>query len=443
MTNELKQVHLNIGTIGHVDHGKTTLSSALTKVLAKYLQDIKNKVKAYDEIDNAPEEKARGITINAQTIELNTKKRHYGLTDCPGHADFMKNMLVGAAQLDCVILVLSGADSFQAQTKAHLSVITQMNIRKVIVFINKMDVADPDMLPLVEAEVEEEMAKMGYKYVPLPTQFDDINFVSDFNRDDSSMFNHNQDKEYTVIKGSGFAALNGDQSEYGEVSILKLLKTLDSFIPDPERDYNSPFLLYIEAIYEIQGRGTVIAGKVTRGTLKKGENIQILGQGCNLTTVVTEIQTFHKPIDSAIAGDNAALLLRGVTAKDVTRGAAACTPGSCKEIRGFSALVSFWADEKANKKLNEKRVYYSGYEPQFFIHTASITGKVRFVNENWEYDASLNAEENTDDVKMIVSLQSSLAVPIDNKIIHNFAVREGNMTRAGGVMKDYYEKMDW
>jgi elongation factor Tu len=442
MTTE-KQVHLNIGTIGHVDHGKTTLSSALTKVLAKYLQDIKNKVKAYDEIDNAPEEKARGITINAQTIELNTKKRHYGLTDCPGHADFMKNMLVGAAELDCVILVLSGADSFQAQTKAHLSVITQMNIKKVIVFINKMDVADPDMLPLVEGEVEEEMAKMGYRFVGVPSQYDDISFVSDFSRDDAGLFNHNHDKEYTVIKGSGFAALNGDQGEYGEIAILKLLKILDSFIPDPQRDYTSPFLLYIEAIYEIQGRGTVIAGKVTRGVVKKGENIQILGQGCNLTTVVTEIQTFHKAIDSAIAGDNAALLLRGVTAKDVTRGAAACFPNSCKEIRGFKSLVSFWADEKANKKVNEKRVYYAGYEPQFFIHTASITGKVRFAKENWEYDESLNAEENTDDVKMLVSLQSTLAIPSDNKIVHTFAIREGNSTKGGGTIVETFEKMDW
>ena len=438
---DIKQIHINTGTIGHVDHGKTTLSAALTNVLIKYISN--NKAKKYEDIDNAPEEKARGITINAQTIELNTIHRHFGLTDCPGHADFMKNMLVGAAQLDTVILVLSGADSFQAQTKAHLSVITQMNIKKVIVFINKMDVADADMLPLVEGEVEEEMTKMGYHFVDMPAEFQDMSILSDFNRDDKGLFAHGNEKEYMVIKGSGFAALQGDKGEFGEKSILQLLKALDNFVPDPQRDYTSPFLLYIEAIYEIQGRGTVIAGKVTRGTVKKGENMQIIGQGCNLTTVVTEIQTFHKPIDSAVAGDNAALLLRGVTAKDVTRGAAACAPNSCKEIMGFKGIVSLWVDEKANKKVNEKRVYYNGYEPQFFIHTASITGKVRFTNDKWEYDAALNAEEDTDDVKMLVSLQSTLAIPVDNNIVHTFAIREGNTTKGGGTIVETYEKMDW
>lgn len=437
---EKRQVHLNIGTIGHVDHGKTTLSAACSKICS---QNFGGKFKDYADIDNAPEEKARGITINAQTIELNTSRRHYGLTDCPGHADFMKNMLVGAAELDVVILVLSGADSFQAQTKAHLSVITQMNIKKVIIFINKMDVADPDMLPLVEEEVEQEMTKLGYHFVPLPEQYNSKEFCGNFASDNSDLFTHENDKEYVVIKGSGFAALNGDQGEYGEISVLKLLKVLDDFVPEPARDYTSPFLLYIEAIYEIQGRGTVIAGKVTRGTIKKGENIQILGQGCNLTTVVTEIQSFHKAKDSAIAGDNAALLLRGVSEKDVTRGATACTPNSCKEIKGFKALVSFWADEKANKKMNEKRVYYAGYEPQFFIHTASITGKVRFADENWKYDAAINAEENTDDVKMLVSLQSSLAIPNTGEMTHTFAIREGNTTKGGGTIVETFDSMDF
>jgi elongation factor Tu len=436
MTTDLKQIHLNIGTIGHVDHGKTTLSAAITNVLSKITN---TKAKNYDQIDNAPEEKARGITINAQTIEINTVRRHYGLTDCPGHADFMKNMLVGAAQLDCVILVLSGADSFQAQTKAHLSVVTQMKINKIIVFINKMDVADADMLPLVEMEIDEEMTKLGYHQAVAPSEYDDTTFTSNLSSDNSSMWSHDHEKEYVIIKGSGFAALNNDQSEYGVPSVLKLVKVLDDFIPNPQRDYTSPFLMYIEAIYEIQGRGTVIAGKVTRGTVKKGENIQIIGQGCNLTTVVTEIQTFHKPIDSAVAGDNAALLLRGVTAKDVTRGAAACAPNSCKEYKGFKAIISFWADEKANKKANEVRSYHFGYEPQFFIYTASVTGKLGFADASWNLDKSLASEENTDDVKAIVSLQSSIALPINTTLTHTFSIREGNTTKGGGTIVELSE----
>lgn len=309
--------HCNIGTIGHVDHGKTTLTAAITRVLSE--QDLAES-KEYADIDNAPEEKARGITINVAHIEYQTENRHYGHTDCPGHADYIKNMITGAAQMDGAILVVAATDGAMPQTREHLLLAKQIGVNHIVVFINKVDAADQEMVELVEMEIRELMTEMGYDGDNVP-----------------------------VIKGSALCALEGKSEEIGSKAITELLAQVDKFIPTPERELDKPFLMPVENVYSIQGRGTVVTGRLERGVLKKGQECEFVGYNKVLKSTVTGVEMFHQILDEAQAGDQLGALVRGVKRDDIKRGMVMCKPGTCKAIDHLKAQVYILSKDEGGR----------------------------------------------------------------------------------------------
>ncbi|CAK9151028.1 unnamed protein product [Ilex paraguariensis] len=381
--------HVNVGTIGHVDHGKTTLTAAITKVLA---EEGKAKAVAFDEIDKAPEEKKRGITIATAHVEYETTKRHYAHVDCPGHADYVKNMITGAAQMDGGILVVSAPDGPMPQTKEHILLARQVGVPSLVCFLNKVDaVDDPELLELVEMELREL-----------------LNFYK-FPGD-----------EIPIIRGSALSALQGTNEEIGKKAILKLMDAVDEYIPDPVRQLDKPFLMPIEDVFSIQGRGTVATGRVEQGTIKVGEDVEILGlmQG-NLKSTVTGVEMFKKILDFGQAGDNVGLLLRGLKRDDIQRGQVIAKPGSVKTYKRFEAEIYVLTKDEGGRHT----AFFSNYRPQFYLRTADITGKV----------------ELPENVKMVMPGDNVTAVfelisPVPLESGQRFALREGGRTVGAGVV---------
>ncbi|RAL42136.1 unnamed protein product [Cuscuta campestris] len=381
--------HVNVGTIGHVDHGKTTLTAAITKVLA---DEGKAKAVAFDEIDKAPEEKKRGITIATAHVEYETAKRHYAHVDCPGHADYVKNMITGAAQMDGGILVVSAPDGPMPQTKEHILLARQVGVPSLVCFLNKVDaVDDEELLELVEMELRELLN--FYKFPG-----DDI----------------------PIIRGSALSALQGTNDEIGRKAILKLMDAVDEYIPDPVRQLDKPFLMPIEDVFSIQGRGTVATGRIEQGTIKVGEDVEILGlmQG-NLKSTVTGVEMFKKILDNGQAGDNVGLLLRGLKRDDIQRGMVIAKPGTVKTYKKFEAEIYVLTKDEGGRHT----AFFSNYRPQFYLRTADITGKV----------------ELPEDVKMVMPGDNVTAtfelispVPLDKG--QRFALREGGRTVGAGVV---------
>ncbi|MGH8061976.1 MAG: elongation factor Tu [Pseudoxanthomonas sp.] len=385
---ERTKPHVNVGTIGHVDHGKTTLTAALTKIGA---ERFGGEFKGYDQIDAAPEEKARGITISTAHVEYESANRHYAHVDCPGHADYVKNMITGAAQMDGAILVCSAADGPMPQTREHILLSRQVGVPHIVVFLNKADmVDDAELLELVEMEVRELLSKY------------------DFPGDDTP-----------IIHGSARLALEGDQSEIGVPSILKLVDALDSFIPLPERDVDKPFLMPVEDVFSISGRGTVVTGRIERGVIKVGEEIEIVGIRDTQKTTVTGVEMFRKLLDQGQAGDNAGLLLRGTKRDDVERGQVLCKPGSIKPHTEFEAEVYVLSKDEGGRHTP----FFKGYRPQFYFRTTDITGAC-------ELPEGVEMVMPGDNVKMVVTLINPVAM--DEGL--RFAIREGGRTVGAGVV---------
>jgi len=340
------KTHVNVGTIGHVDHGKTTLTAAITNILAK---KGGTKARAYDSIDNAPEEKARGITINTSHVEYETEKRHYAHVDCPGHADYIKNMITGAAQMDGAILVVSAADGPMPQTREHILLARQVGVPYIIVYMNKVDqVEDAELLDLVEEEIRDLLTKYEFP-----------------------------GKDTPIIRGSALKALEGDTSEIGEPSILKLVEAMDSYIPDPVRVTDKPYLMPIEDIFSIEGRGTVVTGRIERGEVKINDEVEIVGIHPTTKTVVTGIEMFNKQLDSGIAGDNAGILLRGTKKDEVERGQVLAKPGSITPHTEFESQIYILTKEEGGRHTP----FFKGYKPQFYIRTTDVTGLCRKVRK--------------------------------------------------------------
>ncbi|MBL8030126.1 MAG: elongation factor Tu [Candidatus Doudnabacteria bacterium] len=382
------KVHVNVGTIGHVDHGKTTLTAAITTVLAKKNPDIK--AKAYDQIDNAPEEKARGITINTAHVEYHSDKRHYAHVDCPGHADYIKNMITGAAQMDGAILVVSAVDGPMPQTREHILLARQVGVPYIVVFMNKCDmVQDKELLDLVEEEIRDLLSKYEFP-----------------------------GKDTPIIRGSALKALEGDQGELGEPAIMKLVEALDSYIPDPKRETDKPFLMPIEDIFSIEGRGTVVTGRIERGQIKINEEIEIVGIRPTAKTVVTGIEMFNKQLDSGMAGDNAGVLLRGTKKEEVERGQVLCKPGSINPHTEFEAEIYVLTKEEGGRHTP----FFKGYKPQFYVRTTDVTGEVT-LPEGQEMVMP------GDTVKVTIKLITPVALEEKGK----FAIREGGKTVGAGV----------
>ncbi len=385
---ERNKPHVNIGTIGHVDHGKTTLTSAIATVLSKQPGN-KTKAMKYDEIDNAPEEKARGVTINITHVEYETDKRHYAHIDAPGHADYIKNMITGAAQMDGAILVVSAADGKMPQTTEHVILARQVNVPALVVFLNKCDmVDDKEILDLVEQEIRDLLKK--------------YNFPGD---------------EVPIIRGSALKALEGDK-EY-EQKILDLMKAVDDYIPDPKRETDKPFLMPVEDVFSIKGRGTVVTGRVERGVLKVNEEIEIVGIKNTKKTVVTGLEMFRKTLDETQAGDNVGVLLRGVEKDDVERGQILSKPGSITPHTEFDAEVYILSKEEGGRHTP----FFTGYKPQFFIRTADVTGDVTLPE-------GIEMVIPGDNAKMKVKL----IVPVAMEEGLRFAIREGGKTVGAGVI---------
>jgi elongation factor Tu len=384
---ERTKPHINIGTIGHVDHGKTTLSSAITHVLTD--AGWSKKAYAFDEIDNAPEEKERGLTISITHIEYETEKRHYAHIDCPGHRDYVKNMITGAAQMDGAILVVAADDGPMPQTKEHILLARQVNVPAIVVFINKVDaVADKEMIDLVEEEIRELLNK--YKF---------------------------PGKEIPVVRGSALKALEGD--EEGKKSILELMKQVDDYIPTPKRDVDKPFLMPIEDVFSIKGRGTVVTGRIGRGKVKVGETIEIVGLRDTKKTVVTGVEMFRKTLDEGQAGDNVGILLRGIEKDDVERGQVLAKPGSVKPHTEFEAEVYILAKEEGGRHTP----FFSGYRPQFYIRTTDVTGEVTLPK-------GVEMVMPGDNAKMVVKLIQPVAMEEGLR----FAIREGGHTVGAGAI---------
>ena len=386
------KVHMNVGTIGHVDHGKTTLSAAITTYCAKKYGD---KLLKYDEIDNAPEEKERGITINTRHLEYQSDKRHYAHIDCPGHADYVKNLITGAAQMDGAILVVSAPDSVMPQTKEHLLLARQVGVPSIIVFLNKVDlVDDPELVDLVEEEVRETLASYGFP------------------------------EDTPIIKGSAFKALQDGASAEDTACIEELLQTMDSYFKDPVRDSDKPFLLPIEDIFTIQGRGTVVTGRIERGIIKMNEEVEIVGIKPTKKTVVTGIEMFNKLLDEGEAGDNVGLLLRGIEKKEVERGQVLAKPGSIHPHTKFEAQIYVLSKEEGGRH----SPFFSGYRPQFYFRTTDITGTV-------------NLPEGTDMVKPgdNTKILGELIHPIAMDQGLKLAIREGGRTIASGQVTNIIE----
>ena len=384
--------HMNVGTIGHVDHGKTTLSAAITAYCAKKYGD---KLLKYDEIDNAPEEKARGITINSRHLEYQSDKRHDAHIDCPGHADYVKNMITGAAQMDGAILVVSGPDSVMPQTKEHLLLARQVGVPKIIVFLNKTDlVDDPDLLELVVEEVKDTVASYGFS------------------------------ADTPIIQGSAFKALNESDNPENTKCIEELLSTMDSWFDDPVRDDQKPFLMPIEDIFTISGRGTVVTGRIERGIVKLSDPVEIVGIRPTANSVVTGIEMFNKTLSEGMAGDNAGILLRGVEKKDVIRGQVLAAPGTIKPHTKFEAQIYVLSKDEGGRH----SPFFSGYRPQFYFRTTDITGTVNL-------EAGVDMVKPGDNVKIIGELIHPIAMDEGLKL----AIREGGRTIASGQVTKIIE----
>ena len=385
---ERTKPHVNVGTIGHVDHGKTTLTAAVTTVLTK---KFGGEAKGYDQIDNAPEEKARGITINTSHVEYETASRHYAHVDCPGHADYVKNMITGAAQMDGAILVCSAADGPMPQTREHILLARQVGVPYIIVYLNKCDmVDDEELLELVEMEVRELLSKYDFPGDDLP-----------------------------IIKGSAKLALEGDQSDIGEPSILALGDALDSYIPTPERAVDGTFLMPIEDVFSISGRGTVVTGRIERGIVKVGEEIEIVGIKPTQKTTCTGVEMFRKLLDQGQAGDNVGVLLRGTKREDVERGQVLAKPGSINPHTKFDAEVYVLSKEEGGRHTP----FFNNYRPQFYFRTTDVTGAVTL-------PADKEMVMPGDNVSMAVELIAPIAMEEGLR----FAIREGGRTVGAGVV---------
>jgi elongation factor Tu len=390
---ERNKTHVNIGTIGHVDHGKTTLTAAITKVLAGKGQA---EYKAFDQIDNAPEERERGITIATAHVEYETDKRHYAHVDCPGHADYVKNMITGAAQMDGAILVVSAADGPMPQTREHILLARQVGVPYMVVFLNKADmVDDAELLELVELEVRELLSSYDFPGDDIP-----------------------------IIKGSALKALEGEKSELGEDSIGRLMDAVDSYIPDPERAIDRPFLMPVEDVFSISGRGTVATGRVERGIVKVGEEVEIVGIKNTAKTTVTGVEMFRKLLDEGRAGDNIGALLRGVKREDIERGQVLAKPGSITPHTKFKAEAYVLTKEEGGRHTP----FFNGYRPQFYFRTTDVTGVA-------ELPAGIEMVMPGDNVAMTIKLITPIAM--DEGL--RFAIREGGRTVGAGVVASIIE----
>jgi len=386
---ERNKPHCNIGTIGHIDHGKTTLTAAITKVLAE--AGTSSQFVAFDQIDKAPEEKARGITINTAHVEYETKNRHYAHVDCPGHADYIKNMITGAAQMDGAILVVAASDGPMPQTREHILLARQVGVPAIVVFMNKVDmVDDAELLDLVELEVRELLSKYDFPGDDIP-----------------------------IIRGSALKALDGDKGELGAPSVLKLMEEVDRYIPQPTRDVDKPFLMPVEDVFSISGRGTVATGRVERGRVKVGEEIEIVGIKPTVKTVVTGVEMFRKLLDEGQAGDNVGCLLRGTKREDIERGQVLAKPGSITPHTQFEAEVYVLTKEEGGRHTP----FFKGYRPQFYFRTTDVTG-VAQLPEGTEMVMP------GDNVKLVVEL----IMPIAMEEGLRFAIREGGRTVGAGVV---------
>jgi elongation factor Tu len=390
---ERTKPHVNVGTIGHVDHGKTTLTAALTKILA---QQFGGEFRSYDQIDSAPEERARGITIATAHVECQSEQRHYAHVDCPGHADYIKNMITGAAQMDGAILVVSAADGPMPQTREHILLARQVGVPCIVVYLNKADmVDDEELLELVEMEVRELLAKYDYPGDDIP-----------------------------IVTGSALKALEGDESAIGIPSVLKLIAAMDEYIPQPQREIEKPFLMPIEDVFSISGRGTVVTGRVERGRVKVGEEVEIVGIHPTSKTTCTGVEMFRKLLDEGVAGDNVGVLLRGTKRDDVERGQVLAKPGSITPHTHFEAEVYILAKEEGGRHTP----FFKGYRPQFYFRTTDVTGSV-------ELPEGIEMVMPGDNVKMTVNLIAPIAMEEGLR----FAIREGGRTVGAGVVAKVIE----
>ncbi len=388
------KVHVNVGTIGHVDHGKTTLTSAITMVAAK-VYGGGNKAVAFDQIDNAPEEKARGITIATSHQEYSTAKRHYAHVDCPGHADYVKNMITGAAQMDGAILVVSAADGPMPQTREHILLARQVNVPYIVVFLNKIDVADPEIADLSEMEIRELLKKYEYPGDKTP-----------------------------IIRGSALKAMENPDDEAARKPIIELLEALDTYIPDPVRILDKPFLMSVEDVFSIKGRGTVATGRIDQGVVNVNEEVEIVGIRPTKKVIVTGVEMFRKTLDRGQAGDNVGLLLRGVEREDIERGQVIAKPGSITPHTKFDSEVYVLTKDEGGRHTP----FFKGYKPQFYIRTTDVTGSV-------ELPADVEMVMPGDNIKMKITLGSPIALDEGTR----FAIREGGKTVGAGVVAKILE----
>jgi elongation factor Tu len=379
--------HVNVGTMGHVDHGKTTLTAAITATLAKKLPSDVNKKINYDEIDNAPEEKARGITIATSHQEYESEKRHYAHVDMPGHADYVKNMITGAAQVDGAILVVSAADGPMPQTREHVLLAKQVGVPKILVFMNKMDLADPELVELVEMDIRELLEKNGF------------------------------DENAPIIKGSATKALEGSAAD--EDAIMELIKAMDDYVEEPKRDLDKPFLMPIEDVFSIKGRGTVATGRIEAGIIKVNDEVEIVGIKDTQKSVVTGVEMFKKNLDQGQAGDNAGILLRGIERDDIERGQVICKPGSITPHTEFDAEVYILTKDEGGRHTP----FFKGYKPQFYFRTTDVTGEVEL-----PADKEMVMPGDT------VTFKVKLLAPIAMEQGLRFAIREGGRTVGAGVV---------
>ncbi|HSC25187.1 MAG TPA: elongation factor Tu [Candidatus Babeliales bacterium] len=387
---ERKKPHVNVGTIGHVDHGKTTLTAAITTVLAKkgYAE-----ARAFGEIDNAPEEKARGITIATSHVEYESDKRHYAHIDCPGHADYVKNMITGAAQMDGAILVVSAVDGAMPQTREHILLARQVGVPALVVYLNKVDmVDDSEMVDMVEEEIRELLSKYDFPGDKIP-----------------------------VIRGSALKALNGDTSDIGEASIMRLIDALDSYISEPTREIDKPFLMPVEGVFSIAGRGTVATGRIETGKIKVGDEVELVGLRDTTKTTVTGVEMFRKLLNEGLAGDNVGLLLRGTKKEDIERGMVIVKPGSIKAHKKFRCKAYILSKDEGGRH----SAFFTGYRPQFYFRTTDVTGIVT-LPEGREMVMP------GDTVELTVELISKIAMSKDLR----FAIREGGRTVGSGVITE-------
>jgi elongation factor Tu len=379
--------HVNVGTMGHVDHGKTTLTAAITMTLAKRLPSTVNKAVAYDQIDNAPEEKARGITIATSHQEYESEKRHYAHVDMPGHADYVKNMITGAAQIDGAVLVVSAADGPMPQTREHVLLARQVGVPSILVFMNKMDLADPELVELVEMDIRELLAKYEF------------------------------DENCPIVKGSAVKAVEGDEENMD--AIMELVKAMDDYIPEPTRELDKPFLMPVEDVFSIKGRGTVATGRVEQGVVKVGEEVEIVGIRPTTKTTVTGVEMFKKQLDQGQAGDNVGVLLRGIERDDIERGQVLAKPGSITPHTEFDAEVYILNKEEGGRHTP----FFKGYKPQFYFRTTDVTGEVEL-----PADKEMVMPGDT------VTFKVKLLAPIAMEQGLRFAIREGGRTVGAGVV---------